>query len=609
MSVDRPVDVPVLLEFLRTCRPLASLDAGQLARAAERATVRSYPAGELILDAFAPFERGLYIVWHGRASVWTDSDRIRELPTYPLGPGELFGYVATLLGENVGPRVEAAVDTDVVRLDPGLINPVFATPQGAQLLAGVIEQSRQQTASGGAPTYTLVDELIVSAPLLVEPAATIAQAAARMEVSGLPYVAVRQGGGYGVLTDAGIRRAVASSRPMSAPVTTVLQSAAPTVRLGASATEALIAVLEATGDVVLVTDRVGELRGAVVPRDFVVSPATAGASLHEQISRAATVADLADRYRLVPDLLRSLTSRGLAAGRVITVHSAIIDAAVRRAIELVAERYPELSADAFTWLSLGSNGRREAVLSSDIDAAASFHNDLDEADIDRYRPMLLEITQLLERIGLAHDRHGINPVQPKFARTHQAWARAARAWLNSPETDDAVIMTCMLVDGRPIHGDRGLPEVARIFSELRKHPRTMSVLLSASIAQSAKPTRWRARTVDLKAQFLLPIANIARWAALTVGSHVLPTDERLLAAAGSDMMSEADATALADTFEAIQGIRLATQIDQVTAGEKPTDVVRLEQLTPVDRAIVTEATKVVGSIQRRMRNQSRFVLN
>ncbi|MGW0706360.1 putative nucleotidyltransferase substrate binding domain-containing protein [Streptomyces sp. NPDC002643] len=609
MSSAHPFDVRSLVEFLRLCPPLDSLDAEHLTRAAESAAVTSYGTGEVILDAFAQPERGLYVVWHGRVGVWTNPDRIREPPAYSLGPTEVFGYVATLLGEAVGPRVEATGEAVVVRLDPDLVGPVFATRGGAQLLAREVDMSRRMMVNGEVPSYTLVDDLIVTSPLLAEPTTSIAQAATLMEERGLPYVAVRQeNGGYGLLTDAAIRRAVASALPVTEAVSTAMRVDAPSIRLGASAAEALIAVVESDDDVVLVTDRAGRLRGAVASQDFVVSATTAGASLHEQIHRATTVDDLKDRYRRVPGMLTALMTKGLAPSRIITVHSAIVDAAVRRTIELVSEQYPHLRLDAFTWLSLGSNGRREAVLSSDIDAAASFDNTLDAAEIAEYRPMFQKVAEVLEEAGLGHDRHGVSPVNPKFARTHADWARAGRDWITAPEADDAVIMTCLLVDGRPIHGDRGLPEVARVFGDLRMHPRTMSVLLAASIAQSGRPAPWRRKKIDLKAQFLLPIANIARWAALSVDSTALPTDERLLAAGGSAMLGETDAVALAHAFDAVQGIRLAWQIEQATAGRTPTDLVRLERLTPVDRAILAEATRVVTSSQRRMGNMARFVM-
>jgi signal-transduction protein with cAMP-binding, CBS, and nucleotidyltransferase domain len=98
VSTAHPVDVRSLVEFLRLCPPLDTLDAQHLTRAAEQADVTQYGDDEVILDAFAYPEPGLYVVWSGRVSVWTNPDRIRELPAFSLGPTEVFGYVATLLG-------------------------------------------------------------------------------------------------------------------------------------------------------------------------------------------------------------------------------------------------------------------------------------------------------------------------------------------------------------------------------------------------------------------------------------------------------------------------------------------------------------------------------
>jgi CBS domain-containing protein len=382
----------------------------------------------------------------------------------------------------------------------------------------------------------------------------------------------------------------------------------PTVPLGASATEALIKVLERDADFVLVTDRAGELCGAVAPIDFVVSSTTAGAALHEQLRRASTVEELQHRYRRVPHLVGDLMARGLASSRVITVHSALVDTLVRRAIQLVMEAHPDLDPDAFTWLSLGSNGRREAVLSSDMDAAVAFADGMSPHELARYRPAFVEITHVVARAGVNHDRHGVSPVNPEFARTHRQWEAAARAWLSRPTKDDAIIKTCLLIDGRPIHGDLALPEVTRVFGDLRLHPSTMKMLLAISVDRSnALRGRWRRKTIDLKRQALLPITNIARWAALSAGSPALQTQERLQAAAGSRMLTAEDADTLGDAFEIVEHVRLRHQLEQLEAGETPSDTMRPGAMSTIEASVLNEAIREIQAIQRRMANKAKYV--
>jgi CBS domain-containing protein len=600
------LDVETLTDFLGSCPPFDALEPAELARLATHAVVEQYEAGDVVLDAFDARIAELFVVWQGRVDIWINTDRLTELPDKTEGSGGLFGYVAALTGAALRPRAVAVGRVVVVRLPADLVAPAFASRRGARFLAQEVWSTNQRAV--GVPSYTLVDDLVARGPLLVDPGTSISDVALRMAQADLGYAAVRIAPGrFGLVTDASIRDVVAAALPTTTPVAEIMNPDPPAVQLGASAAEALIKVLERAADVVLVTDRAGELCGAVAPMDFVVSSTTAGAALHEQLRRATTVAELEHRYREVPRLVGDLMARGLASSRVITVHSALVDTLVRRAVQLVVEAHPDLDREAFTWLSLGSNGRREAVLGSDIDAAVSFADGTSAEEIARYRPAFLEITAVLERAGLNHDRHGVSPVNPEFTLTHRQWEAAARGWLSRPTKDDAVIKTCLLVDGRPIHGDLTLPEVARVFGDLRLHPLTLKALLAISVDRSKTPRlRWRRKQVDLKGQALLPITNIARWAALSVGATALGTQERLRAAAGSPVLTAEDAETLGDVFEIVQRMRLRHQLEQLESGATPSDTMRPRDLSSIEASVLDEAIREIAAVQRRMANLARF---
>ena len=131
----------------------------------------------------------------------------------------------------------------------------------------------------------------------------------------------------------------------------------------------------------------------------------------------------------------------------------------------------------------------------------------------------------------------------------------------------------MLVCLGPAGEDDVVPVLARlrretrVFGDLRLPPSTMKMLLAISIDRSDSfRDRWRRKKkIDLKREALLPIANIARWAALSVGASALHTQERLQAAAGSRMMTAEDADTLADVFEIVQHVRLRHQLEQLEA--------------------------------------------
>jgi len=340
----------------------------------------------------------------------------------------------------------------------------------------------------------------------------------------------------------------------------------------------------------------------------VVTTGTAGTGLQEQLRRAPDADTLAATGRRLPGLLAELLKGGLATARVLAVYSALVDACLRRAIELVLAEHPDLPTGGFTWLSIGSNGRREAVPSSDVDSAVSFDDDLPAATVVEFRRAFAEVHVLLARAGLGHDQHGAAAYRPDFSRTRSEWRTAAQGWLGNPIVNQGAMMTSLLVDARPVWGDTGLPAVARVFNDLRAHPLTMQLLLKESLAYRARMRSVRdllarrPETFDIKAHALLPITNIARWGALSAGTAALPTPERLRESGTSEMLPAAQARTLADVFEVLQGVRLEAQLDQVAHGEQASDVLRLEHLSPLDRSVIASAVREIAAVQRRMDN-------
>lgn len=607
------MQVNELTAFLARYPPFDSLDADALATVSDAARVEAFEAGALILDAFTDVTVEVFVVVAGRVDLWNNADRITDAADERLADGDIFGFSAMLTERSVGPRAVAASSATVARIPAAAVAPAFASRRGARFLAEKLSLANRQ--SVGAPTYSLVDELIVQEPLVVDPTTPAGDLARLMTERGVPCAAVRLGNGrFGLITDSLLRkRILVEGRSATTPAEQVMEPAPPTVVLGDSAAEASILLFDREAEYLLVVDRDGKLRGVIGPRDFAISSTTAGVSLHEQLRRATTIEELDLRARRVPAMLADLLSRGLASSKVIVVYSAILDTIVRRAIGLIFAAHPELSVDAFTWLSLGSNGRREAVLSSDVDSAVAFHDAVSAAMITHYRAAFAEVDAVLAKAGLSSDGHGAAAQHAPFARTNADWSAAAKEWLAAPAERQGAIMTSLLVDGRPIHGDPGLPAVTRVFSDLRGHPGTMRLLLQESLSSRAKlRSVWgvltrRTDTFDIKAHALLPIVNIARWAALSVGSAALPTTERLRSAAGSAMLPEGQASTLIEVFEVLQRLRLRYQLLQHQRGDRPSDVLVMDRMSPIDRTVVTQAVREIASVQRRMDNISVYV--
>lgn len=571
----------------------------------------------MVFDAFSAPQREVLLVLDGRVDLWT---RIGPVDSRPVGQpdeeraaGGVIGFSSVLSQRPVGPLAVAATPVRVAALPASAVTAAFAPLGGARYLVERVPTIGRQIPRLTA--YSAVDDLIVTEPLVVPADEPVARVAAAMAARDLACAAVRlTSGRFGMVTDAMLRRSLTAAGALPAvPVDRVADLDPPTVARGDSSAQALLLLLDRDADFVLVVDGAGALCGVVAPRDFMVSATTAGVSLHEQIRRAETADELCQRARRLPGLVGDLLVRGLDAAMVIQVHSAVIDTIIRRAIGLVFDRHHELSTDAFTWLSLGSNGRHEAVPSSDIDCAVAFDDTVDPDLADAYRAVFAEVNDLLDGAGLRRDRHGTNPENARFSRTNRDWHAAALDWMAAPEKDDGAIMTSMMVDGRPIHGDPGLSEVNRVFGDLRRHPGTKRLLLREMLSRRAQPhplrdaLRLRSGPFDLKAHGVLPIVNIGRWAALNAGSTALPTVDRLRSAAGSEMVPADRADTLIESFRVLQRLRLQHQLRQLRDGTEPSDQVDPDSLSPIDRSVLAQAVREVGAAQRRMDRIAQYV--
>ncbi len=481
-------------------------------------------------------------------------------------------------------------------------------PHGDKL---TVPLRREPAGSGN----SIVDDLIATEPVLGSPTMTVREAAALITGRGQNYVLIPLGQGrYGLATDADFRaRVIAEGRTLDTPVGDLVTAECPTVPRGTAAVDALTELLDRDLAVLPVVDPAGDVVGVVSAADFVAAPSGPGIALRGQVSRAASVEALISRARRVPYLMADMLRRSEPVHEITAIASLIHDAVVRRALELVLAGHPDLDPDAVTWLSLGSNARREPVLTSDVDSAVSFDDSVTDDRIIVYREAFAEIDEILRGAGMTVDTNGAIASMPLFARTHAQWRSAARQWLDAPLENKGMIFTSLLLDARPIWGDQGLSAVAEVFADLRAHPATLALLLHESLAEKARlrsirdVLTGRAGTFDIKHHALTPLVNIARWAALSVESTELDTRSRLRSAAGSPMLPDDHARTLIEVFDVLQRIRLTYQVAQFDRGEPVSDELDMKRLSPLDRSLVAQAVREVAGAQRRMGNMSHYL--
>jgi CBS domain-containing protein len=141
------------------------------------------------------------------------------------------------------------------------------------------------------------------------------------------------------------------------------------------------------------------------------------------------------------------------------------------------------------------------------------------------------------------------------------------------------------------------PDLMRLLARFALAHRPPTGFLRGLVVEHGGEHRGR---LDLKQGGLLPIVDLARWAAMTAGVTSAGTLERLRAAARASTLAAADSLTLQDAFELITALRLGHQVGQARRGEPPDDYVDPATLSPLMRSHLKECFRAIAGVQKRV---------
>jgi CBS domain-containing protein len=611
-----------VVDFLARHPPFDALDTSELERVARTAEVEFHPAGTIVFSQGAEPVHHLRVVRSGAVEL-VDDTRVLDL----LGEGELFGQASMLSGLPTGFAVRAAEDTLCYRIPEEAARDLLARPESLRFVARSLlgrPVSREREDAARDPAHLPVASLMRSELVLCPPDISIREAARRMTAVGATSAVIDLGATLGIMTDRDLRsRVLADGLSADASVSAAMTAPAYTVPPERLGSEALLDMLDRGLRHFPVVSPTGRVLGVVEANDLVAVETHSSFHLRRAIARAQSVDELVRAAAGVRPTVLALHDAGIAALNIGAIFSVVVDVLTRRLIELaVAAAGPEPAP--FAWLALGSQARREATPSSDVDSALVWYGGENaatpSASDDEIRAYLLGVGRAvvdgLAACGLRSDEKGATAADPLLIRSSDSWRRAARSWLDDPTQEQALILVSVVVDSRPVWGISSGPPIAETFREATARPALLRQL--ARLALSYRPPTGFMRglvvehsgehrgRLDLKHGGLVPIVDLARWAGMAAGVTSASTSARLRAAAEHRTLSDSDARTLQDAFELITSLRLEHQAAQLRAGVEPDDFADPAALSALTRTYLKEAFRAVASVQKRVFNELQF---
>jgi CBS domain-containing protein len=638
--------------FLGAHPPFDGLAPDELARVVAVTETEVSARGQTIFSPGTGPVASLWVVRTGSVEIIHDG-RILDL----LGPGEPFGHASMISGLPTGFEARAGEDTVCYRIPADVMRPLLARPDVLRFVARSIARSIAALPRVSEPAVDPVEvraaTLIRTAPLLCRGDEPIREAAKRMAAEDASAILVRTGRDrLGIVTDSDLRsRVVAAGLSPDAPVSAIMTEPAYTVRADRLGGEILLDMLERDVHHIPVLSPAGEILGVIDDGDLMAAHARQPFLLRRAIDLAGSPAELAAVATSLTPMIIALHDARAGAGQVTAVRSVVLDALTRRLVEL-AVRDAGVPPAPFAWFALGSLARREVVPSSDVDSAVAWQRD--EPGVREYVARVARVVdEGLRACGIQPDAHGVSAASPPFARSLASWHASARSLSQDPTQEQALILVSMITDSRPVWSSGpagapgggapggsapggGAPGVSWADGglwEARDQPDPALLRLLARFALSFRPPTGFLRNfvvehsgerrgqLDIKHGGLIPIVDLARWAAMAAGStngsggssgsgstsgsggSSASTLERLRVAEAAGTLEGSQAQTLTEAFEFIFSLRLDHQVEQLRRGEVPDDFIDPKTLNPLARSYLREAFRAVAAVQSGLANE------
>ena len=231
-----------------------------------------------------------------------------------------------------------------------------------------------------------------------------------------------------------------------------------------------------------------------------------------------------------------------------------------------------------------------------------------ELDMPYFHELAKRVCDGLNACGFIHCPGDAMAMNEKWCQPYSVWQQYFADWIEKPEPM-ALMLSSIIFDLRPVHGDLSLHK--KLQNNILEHTVNNSLFIAhmVSNALSHKPPIGFFRTfvlihdgehdntLDIKHRGIVPITDLVRMRALEGGVQYANTFRRLEAVAELGIMNESDASSLRDALVLINRIRLQHQAEQMSAGQKPSNFVPPDELSPLMRRNLKAAFMLVVEAQ------------
>lgn len=566
--------------------------------------------------AFPPVQNFVYIVRSGAIEIFDKKGELCE----KLGEGNVYSVTCQLVNLSQCDSGKATEDTLLYMLHCDRLKALCRESKsfGEHFQASVRERLKAAVTTvqeSADPTVAAmmvsVGSLIRKEPITIASGMKIRETASLMSNKNVSSVMVmRDDRLIGLVTDRDLRkRCVAVGLNGSEPIDQIMTIEPKVITSSTLTAQALMTMTRMHVHHLPVTKN-GKLLGMITATDLANHQSANSAYLAADLRKAKTVPDLVEVSKRLPTLHLHLANASVTARHIGEAVSCLTDSITGRLLEMAEEKLGKPPVP-YVWMAGGSQARHEQSSHSDQDNALLLSDDFKPEHDEYFAALAQFVSDGLNDCGFVYCPGDAMATNPEWRQPLNVWKKYFTRWIESP-TPMSMMLSSIFFDLRPVVGSDELftplqkmilekSQVNRIFlaymmANAMKHRPPLGFFRQFVLEQGGEHDE----TLDLKHRGIVPITDIARVLALSLGKEAVNTVERLRACAGSNVLTNDMAENLEDALEFIASMRIQHQADQIRNKRPTNNYVPPDDLSELEREHLKHAFKVIQTMQESM---------
>ena len=466
-------------DFLKNYPPFNLLEKNDLLKISEEVSIIYLEKGELIFKKDDDFKSVFYVVRNGAVTLYhTSNEGIEDIVNINDG-GDVFGIRPLIAQEAYKLTAKANEESIVYAIPIDVFREVsnhntniykflitaFATnafdpytaEENSKIFDDYLPSTSQDIAFFQTANYT-------KNPITCNYQASLKEAAIKMRAHKIGCIIVvdENDKPVGIITNSDIKNKIATGVfPIETSVGNIMSTPVITAKKNLTVAEGQLKMIQhSIGHLCITKDGTenSKLTGVLTHHDVLATLGSNPSVILKEIKRAKRTKKLRQGRLKANNLLKSYLEQNIPLSHISKIISQINDAVIVRSIEIALKKMPSNPPTDFSWISIGSQGRKEQLLFTDQDNAIIF-NEVPEDKYNETKEYFLKLGKLvsksLNKIGFEYCEANMMASNPNWCKSITEWKTQFNNWILKPD-DKAILLSSIFFDFNHIYGEKSL---------------------------------------------------------------------------------------------------------------------------------------------------------